>query len=108
MIIIPIACNVAENAVAVTAALKNDVNLTMAITFGSTMQVSLFVAPLLVFLGLLFGQTLTLFFSLPEVAVLTLAVLLAASISNDGDSNWLEGAMLLAVWAIAACGFFFL
>ena len=54
------------------------------------------------------GPAMTLFFSLFEVMVLGLSVLIAASISVDGESNWLEGAMLLAVYLIAALGFFYL
>ena len=69
--------------------------------------VSLFVAPLLVFISLLFGPELTLFFSLFEVAALGLSVMLAAQVSVDGESNWLEGAQLLAVYLIVALGFYF-
>jgi Ca2+:H+ antiporter len=72
------------------------------------MQIALFVAPLLVFIGLLMGQNFTLFFSLFEVAMLAVAVLLATIISVDGESNWLEGAQLLAVYVIIALGFLFI
>lgn len=106
--LVPLMGNVAENAVAVEAAAKNNMDLSLAISLGSSMQVALFVAPLLVFLGFLFGQTMTLFFSLIEVAVLTLSVIITAHVSSDGDSNWLEGSMLLAVWIIAGLGFFFI
>lgn len=108
VIALPIVGNVAENSVAITAARKNNIDLTMSIALGSSMQVALFVAPLLVFLSLLFGQEMTLFFSLFEVAVLGLSVLLATSISSDAESTWLEGAMLLALWIIAGLGFFFI
>jgi Ca2+:H+ antiporter len=108
IIAIPIVGNVAENAVAVVAARKNNLDLTMSIALGSSMQIALFVAPLLVFVSFLFGQVLTLFFSLFEVAVLGLSVMLATSISLDGETNWLEGATLLALWVIAGLGFFFI
>ncbi len=108
VILVPIVGNVAENFVAVTAAGKNRLTLTMSIVFGSSMQVALFVAPLLVLTSLTFGTTLTLYFSLFEVALLSLSVVLAISISSDGESNWLEGAALLALWVIAALGCFFI
>ncbi len=81
---------------------------TPRISLGSSMQLALFVAPLLLFISLLFGPEMTLFFSLFEVMLLGLSVLVAAFISVDGESNWLEGAMLLALYLIAALGFFFL
>lgn len=108
VIIIPIVGNVAEHIVGVQVAWKNKMDLSLAISLGSSMQVALFVAPLLVFVSLLFGPELTLFFSLFEVAALTLAVFSATIVSIDGESNWLEGAQLLAVYLIVALGFAFM
>jgi Ca2+:H+ antiporter len=108
IIIIPLVGNVAEHIVGVQMAYKNKMDLSLAISLGSSMQVALFVAPLLVFISLLFGPEMTLFFSIMEIAALTLSVLLATIVSIDGESNWLEGAQLLAVYAIVALGFFFL
>jgi Ca2+:H+ antiporter len=111
VILIPIVGNVAEHLVGVQAAYKNQMNLSMAISFGSSMQIALFVAPLLVFISLFLGpngRELTLFFSLFEVMVLGLAVLIATFIALDGESNWLEGAMLLGVYVIAGIGFFYI
>jgi Ca2+:H+ antiporter len=107
IIIIPIVGNVAEHIVGVQVAYKNKMDLSLAISLGSSMQVALFVAPLLVFISLLFGPEMTLFFSLLEVAALALAVLIAAQVSVDGESNWLEGVQLLAVYVIIALGFFY-
>lgn len=107
VIIIPIVGNVAEHIVGVQFAYKNKMDLSLAISLGSSMQIALFVAPLLVFVSLLFGPEFTLFFSLFDVVLLGLAVLLAIIVSLDGESNWLEGAQLLAVYVIAALGFFF-
>jgi Ca2+:H+ antiporter len=107
VIIIPIVGNVAEHIVGVQVAIKNKMDLSLAISLGSSMQVALFVAPLLVFVSLLFGQELTLFFSLLEVAALGLSVMIAAQVSVDGESNWLEGAQLLAVYLIVALGFYY-
>ena len=108
VIIIPIVGNVAEHIVGVQVAIKNKMDLSLTISLGSSMQVALFVAPLLVFVSLLFGPEMTLFFSLLEVSALTLAVMIATLISVDGESNWLEGAQLLAVYIIVALGFYFI
>jgi Ca2+:H+ antiporter len=108
IILIPLVGNVAEHIVGVQVAIKNKMDLSLTISLGSSMQIALFVAPLLVFVSLLFGPEMTLFFSLMEVAALGLAVLIAANISVDGESNWLEGAQLLAVYLIVALGFFFI
>ncbi len=107
VIIIPIVGNVAEHIVGVQVALKNKMDLSLTISLGSSMQVALFVAPLLVFISLLFGPELTLFFSLFEVVALTLAVFSATLVSVDGESNWLEGAQLLAVYVVVALGFYY-
>jgi len=111
VILIPLVGNVAEHLVGVQAAIKNQMDLSMTISLGSSMQIALFVAPLLVFISLFIGpdgRELTLFFSLFEVIVLGLSVLIASFISLDGESNWLEGAMLLAVYVIAGVGFFYI
>jgi Ca2+:H+ antiporter len=108
IIIIPLVGNVAEHIVGVQVAYKNKMDLSLSISLGSSMQIALFVAPLLVFVSLLFGPEMTLFFSLMEVAALGLAVLIASFISADGESNWLEGAQLLAVYVIIALGFFYI
>ncbi len=108
IIIIPLVGNVAEHIVAVQMAIKNKMDLAMTIAMGSSMQVALLVGPLLVFISLLFGPEMTLFFTVLEVAALTLAVLIATLIAVDGESNWLEGAQLLAVYAITALGFFYI
>ena len=108
IIIIPLVGNVAEHIVGITVAYKNKMDLSLSISLGSSTQIALFVAPVLVFVSLLFGPEMTLFFSLFEVAALSLAVVIAALIAVDGESNWLEGAQLLAVYLIVALGFFFI
>lgn len=108
VILIPIVGNVAEHLVAVQTAVKNKMDLSMAISLGSSMQIALFVAPLLVFISLFFGKEMTLFFNPFEVIVLGSSVLIANQIAVDGESNWLEGAQLLVVYVIAGAAFFFL
>ena len=108
IIIIPLIGNVAEHMVAVQVARKNQMDLSLSIANGSSLQIALFVAPVLVFLSLALGNPLTLEFNNFELIALTTAAVIAAFISVDGRSNWLEGAMLLAVYAILALAFFFL
>lgn len=108
IIIIPLVGNVAEHLVAVQVAIKNKMELSLAVSLGSSLQIALFVAPVLVFISLLFGQRLLLVFNDYELIALFAATLIAGFISLDGESNWLEGAMLLAVYLIIALAFFFL
>jgi Ca2+:H+ antiporter len=108
VILIPLVGNAAEHLVAAQMAWKNHMDLTLAICFGSSMQIALFVAPLLVFVSLAMGHPLTLIFNEFELLALGAAVGIAALISLDGESNWLEGAQLLAVYLIVALAFFFL
>lgn len=108
IILIPIIGNVAEHLVGVQVALKNQMDLSLEISVGSSLQIALFVAPLLVFVSLLFGQELNLVFNPFELIALIAAVLVTSLVSADGESNWLEGAQLLAVYVILGLGFFFL
>jgi Ca2+:H+ antiporter len=108
IIIVPLIGNVAEHLVAVQVAAKNQMELSLAISVGSSLQIALFVAPLLVFVSLLMGNPLTLVFNQFELIALMAAVLIAGLVSLDGESNWLEGAMLLAIYVIIALAFFWL
>jgi Ca2+:H+ antiporter len=108
IILIPIIGNVAEHIVAVEVALKNQMDLSLSIALGSSLQIALFVAPVLVFVSPLLGYPLTLEFNGFEVIALTAAAVIAALVALDGESNWLEGAMLIAVYIIIALAFFFL
>jgi Ca2+:H+ antiporter len=108
IIIVPIIGNVAEHLVSVQAAIKNQMDLSLTIALGSSLQIALFVTPVLVFVSLLLGNPLTLEFNQLELIALTVASLITALVSLDGESNWLEGAMLLAVYGILGLAFFFL
>jgi Ca2+:H+ antiporter len=108
IVLVPLIGNVAEHLVAVSAAYKNRMELSLAISLGSSQQIALFVAPLLVFVSLLFGKEMTLFFDPFEVVTLALSVIIAGQVSADGESNWLEGTQLLVVWAIVAMAFLWL
>jgi Ca2+:H+ antiporter len=108
IIIIPLVGNVAEHLAAVQVAIRNKMELSMAISLGSSIQIALFVAPVLVFISLLFEDKLLLVFNEFELVALIGTAVIAAFIAQDGESNWLEGVMLLGVYLIIALGFFFL
>ncbi len=108
IIFIPIIGNVAEHLVALEVALKNRMTLSVEIAVASSLQVALFVAPALVFISLLLGHPLTLIFNQFELVALAAGVIIAAMVSSDGESNWLEGAELLAVYIILGLAFFLL
>jgi len=108
IILIPVIGNVAEHLVAVQVAQRNQMELSIEIAVSSSLQIALFVAPLLVFVSLLMGHPLTLVFNQYELLALGAAAVVAALVSSDGESNWLEGAALLAVYTILAIGFFLL
>ena len=107
VIILPVIGNAAEHATAVTVALKNKMDLSLNVAVGSSMQIALFVAPLLVIIGAFMGQPMDLDFNNFELLSVAVAVLVANSISGDGKSNWLEGILLMATYAIISLSFYF-
>jgi Ca2+:H+ antiporter len=106
IILIPLIGNVAEHLVAVQVAYKNKMELSMAISLGSSLQIALFVAPVLVFISLLTPTPMLLVFNGFELIALAASSFIAAFIAQDGESNWLEGAMLLGIYAIFGIAFF--
>ncbi|MCI0711117.1 MAG: calcium/proton exchanger [Chloroflexi bacterium] len=108
IIIVPLVGNVAEHLVAVQVAIKNKMDLSMNIALGSSLQIALFVAPVLVFVSLLFDDKLLLVFSEFELVALAAASFVAALVAQDGESNWLEGLMLVSVYAVIGLAFFVL
>jgi len=106
VILIPIIGNVAEHLVAVKVAIKNQMDLSVEIAVASSLQIALFVAPVLVFLSLIIGNPLQLIFNEFELLALVVAVLITALVCQDGESNWLEGAELLALYFILTLAFF--
>jgi Ca2+:H+ antiporter len=106
IILVPLIGNVAEHLVAVQVAYKNKMELSMAISLGSSLQIALFVAPVLVFISLLSPTPMLLVFNGFELIALAVSSFIAAFIAQDGESNWLEGAMLLGIYAIFAIAFF--
>lgn len=107
LVIIPIVGNAAEHSSAIFIAIRDRVDLSMAIAAGSSIQVATFVAPLLVLVSLFFATPLTLVFQPLELIVLALATVLFAFISLDGESTWLAGVQLVAIYVMACVVFFF-
>lgn len=107
IILVPIIGNAAEHSSAVMMAYKNRMDLAVNIALGSTVQVALLVAPLLVFFGVVIGQPMDLAFTTFEVVAVTLAAWIASAIVLDGESNWLEGAYLLILYGILGVAFYF-
>ena len=95
-----------EHLVAVQLAAKDKMELAMGVSYGSSLQVALFVAPVLVLLGVLIGRPMDLVFTPLEVAAVAAAVGISALIALDGESNWLEGALLIIAYSILAVSFF--
>ncbi|MBS2967763.1 calcium/proton exchanger [Metabacillus sp. KIGAM252] len=108
IIIVAIVGNAAEHASAIVMAYKNKMNVAVEIAVGSTLQIAMFVAPLLVLLSLMFENSLTLVFTMPELISMVTAVFLTIILTNDGDTNWFEGATLLAAYFIMGIGFYLL
>jgi Ca2+:H+ antiporter len=107
VIVVALVGNAAENSTAIIMARHNKMDLSMAIATGASTQIALFVAPVLVFLSFAIGHPMTLVFNGFEIAAIVLSVLIVEMISSDGETNWFEGAQLLAVYAIVAVAFYF-
>jgi Ca2+:H+ antiporter len=109
LIVVPVVGNAAEHSSAVLLAMKDKMDVSIEIAIGSSTQIALFIAPLLVFASLLVGEPyLDLIFSGFEIAAVAFSAAILAFIALDGKSNWLEGAQLLAAYIIMAVSFFFL
>lgn len=107
LVIIPFIGNAAEHATAVVVARKGKTDLALQIALGSSTQVALLVAPVLVLIGLLLGSPMNLAFSPFEVAAVAMATLVVAISVQDGESNWFEGVQLVAVYLMVAVAAFF-
>jgi Ca2+:H+ antiporter len=109
VIVVAIVGNAAEHSTAVMSALKNRMELALGIAIGSSLQIALFVAPALVLLSHVIGpRPMDLVFTPAEVLAVFVSVMITGQIASDGETNWLEGVQLLAVYAILALTFFFL
>jgi Ca2+:H+ antiporter len=107
VIVIAVIGNAAEHAAAIMMAYRDRMDLALTIAIGSSSQIALFVAPILVFIGWFMGHEMTLVFSPLEIVAIALAVLIVEMISFDGETTWFEGAELIAVYLILAVSFYF-
>jgi Ca2+:H+ antiporter len=98
--------NAAEHSAAVLLAMKNRIGASVEIAVGSSLQIALFVAPVLVFVSWLFGNPMNIIFSNYELVAITVSAFIASSISRDGSTNWYEGVLLLLVYVILGTVFF--
>ena len=109
VIVVAVVGNAAEHSTAVMLAMKNRMELAMGIALGSSLQIALLVAPLVVIASHFIGpRPMDLMFTPAEVVAIFLAVLITGQIASDGESNWIEGVQLLAVYVIMAIVFYFL
>lgn len=106
VVVIAIVGNAAEHASAVWMAWRNRMDLSLEIAVGSTLQVSMFVAPVLFAVSLFLGRSMPLLFSWPELISMGAAVLLVVVLLLDGESNWLEGALALGAYLVMSVGFY--
>ncbi|MBB3110490.1 Ca2+:H+ antiporter [Paenibacillus phyllosphaerae] len=104
--LIAIVGNAAEHSAAILLAMKNKIGAAVEIAVGSSLQIALFVSPVLVFVSLLFGEPMNLVFTTIELAAIGVSVFIATSISRDGRTNWYEGSLLLFVYIILGFAFY--
>ncbi|HEY9662649.1 MAG TPA: calcium/proton exchanger, partial [Allocoleopsis sp.] len=106
VILLPVVGNAAEHATAVTVAMKDKMDLSISVAVGSSLQIALFVVPVLVLIGWAIGQPMDLNFNTLELLAVFVAVAITNSISADGRSNWLEGVLLMAAYTILGLTFY--
>lgn len=107
LIIIPIVGNAAEHVTSVMVAMKNKMDLALSVAIGSSLQIALFVTPFMVLVGWMIDVPMTLNFSTFETATLFIAVFLSNYLILDGESNWLEGVMSLAMYLLIGMAFYY-
>jgi Ca2+:H+ antiporter len=106
VIVVALVGNAAEHYSAISAARRNEMTLALEISVGSSAQIALMVAPLLVLVSPLFGQPMSLVFNAFEIAAIGLSVGTVTLVAQDGESNWLEGFQLLGVYLILCAAFY--
>ena len=106
VIVVALVGNAAEHYSAIAAAMKNDMTLALEISVGSSAQIALMVAPLLVLIAPSLGEPMSLLFNAFEIAAIVLSVGTVALVAMDGESNWLEGLQLLGLYVILAAAFY--
>lgn len=100
--------NAAEHFAAILLARKNKIGASVEIAVGSSLQIALFVTPLLILIGYFINQELSIIFTVPEIVAIGVSVFIAKSISEDGRTTWFEGLLLLLVYLLIGTGFYFI
>lgn len=108
IILIAIIGNAAEHIAAIPLAIKNNLDASLGITLGGSQQTALFVAPILIFVSHLIGDPMDLHFTSFEVVAVMISVLGIKFVTTDGESNWMEGILLLSIYLIFAIAFYLL
>ncbi|KAJ1674083.1 hypothetical protein EV182_003998 [Spiromyces aspiralis] len=106
LILLPIVGNAAEHVTAITVAMKDKMDLALSVAIGSSLQIFLFVLPVMCIAGWFSGQPMDLYFDLYDIVVLLFTILLVNYVIMDGRSNWLEGFMMLTAYAIIAVSYY--
>lgn len=107
LIVIPIVGNAAEHVTAIVVAMKNKMDLAVGVAVGSSLQIALFVTPFMVLTGWVIDVPMSLYFSTFETVIAFASVFITTLVILDGESNWLEGVMLLSTYLVIAMAFFF-
>lgn len=107
VILVPLFGGFVEYITCISFAIKNKMELAVSVAIGSSLQIALFVAPVLVLAGWVLGQPMNLSFNPFELVAVAMAVVITNSISNDGRTNWLEGVLLLITYAVLGTAFYF-
>ncbi|MFY9393115.1 MAG: hypothetical protein WAP36_00270 [Halanaerobiales bacterium] len=107
VIILPLISNMAENLTAIKMARENKIDLSISIAVGSSIQVALFLVPLLIFISHLIKQPMNILFNILEISSIGLSVLAINIVYLQGKSNWFEGLQLIAAYLIIAIAFYF-
>lgn len=108
IIIVPLIGNIGEYATAIVMALRNKINLCIEISVGSSMQIALLSAPILVILSMFLGNPLSLVFPIYHILCLIIALVIAFFVFQDGKTYWLEGSIMVATYVILALGYYFM
>ncbi|MFZ5814547.1 MAG: calcium/proton exchanger [Bacillota bacterium] len=108
VVVVALVGNVAEHSSSIVLAMKNRMDAAVEIAIGSTTQIAMLVAPVAVFTSWLFGHPMSLEFIGPELVAILVSVLLVNQVSRDGETNWLEGLLLLGAYVIMAAAFYFI
>lgn len=106
LILVPIVGNAAEHSAAILMALKNKMNIALEIAVGSSVQIALFVAPVLVFLGYVFNHPMNLLFNTLEIASIVLAIVVVNNMVRDNETDYMEGLILFVTYILISIGFF--